>query len=1009
MVYVLRGCGWFSLPALVLGAFCAAARADLILLGVQYRADRSFPEYECFWRDSQYPGPCGASDPMGATVHVFLRNTGTSPVAVNDILLAGMSLKDSLVIVEQVVKRHPASIYFASLTPEELQTLLDAGEPVWYKTDPATIAPGSTAQAMVRLRQTPQTSTLNVGVVHTAGTLNATVPVAPDQPRPAGVSFSSDLAKAYIYWRRSPAGTAPVSILLDGIEVTAGAHTVSDPALNVAVTVLRPSQPFAPGSFHVFQAVYADGQTATAGVRAMANELIYGMWGAWPGADGDYVVARNYILDVTNHNINAQVVTLGSTAVQSYIKTAEGQQFAADHGLGFVTDDIGKWGVQRPYMWFIRDEPDAADFRVLDLPEDKKIGSLAQSAIAEGDYLRGGDPTVPTTINIDGTYKPYNWYNYGHVPDVLMSDPYYQARLRTALWSKPTTIPLYSKATYIYAVTQLAQSSGEPNPLHIVLYSCEYIDSSGEVFPFPTAESKRIEAYYALAGGAKGLSYWWYIPGSPANGVGAATVRGDPDAAPLWREIGLLGAEVRTAGPVLVTSCPVGLNVQTSPGLWARSLLARDDTLVLLAVNDNYHNDEGGCHYTPLTNASLTVDLPAWMASPTAFEIDAGGIRNISVQLSADSLQVNLGTVDLTRMIVVTTDSALRPALQQRYDGLFRTKVCNLAPELCAAANPPGITAHPQPQSVCSGDTASLTVAASGSTPLTYQWQKNQSDLVEGGRFSGATAATLTISGAGASDAADYRCVVSNAYGSATSNEAALAVSPCTSSCLQNPGFEAGFTAGVGNGWTKFNRMGNVTCSDETTEKHSGAHCQEVYSHDSANDGGVYQRFATVLGRTCSVTAWIKVYSPQGTGIAEGYLGIDPYGGTDSNSANIIWHSKPYDYWSPKTWTGTAQSNFVTVYLRGRSTKAASLNKTAYVWLDDVSVSLVKPDLDSDCDVDFDDFELFQACISGPATAPLAGCQNRDFDLDGDVDQTDFGIFQRCFSGTMGVDPACGD
>jgi len=529
---------WCLAMIVVVGGFvCAAARADVTILGVQYRPDRAFPEHECFWHQSQFPGPCGPSSPMGATVHVYLRNDGSSSVTVQDMLLAGLSLEMALKEEEQVVKRHPRSIWFEHLTPEQLQTLVDAGEPVWYKADPPTIAPGTTAQAMVRLRQVPVTPTVSVGVVHSGGTVSTEIPVEADAPQVAGVSFSQDLTRVYLYWRRSGGGI-PIAIRMDGTDVTADATTVGDATVGTAVSVLQRPTPLSPMSFHVFQAVYADGKTATAGVRTWANPFIYGTWGARPGDDDDLDAARAWIDEATNHCVNALVVTLGSSALGDLLKTDSGRQYAADHGYGFVIDDVGKWGCNDPLMWFIRDEPDAADSRVYNLPEDKKVGSLAMMCLERGAELRAANPNVPTALNIDGTYKPYNWYNYGQVPDVLMTDPYYQARLREAYWTYPERIPLYSKATYIYAVTQVAQSSCEPNPLHVILYSCEYKDTTtGQTFPFPTPESKRIEVYYALAGGAKGISYWWFKPGKPSNGL----MDGGPDAEALWREIGLLG------------------------------------------------------------------------------------------------------------------------------------------------------------------------------------------------------------------------------------------------------------------------------------------------------------------------------------------------------------------------------------------------------------------------------------------------------------------------------------
>ncbi|MGQ9651900.1 MAG: immunoglobulin domain-containing protein [Phycisphaerae bacterium] len=769
-------CRTLLIPLFVLAIVVAgsAANAAVTLLGVHYKPDRAFPEYECFWHPDQLPEPCGPSTPMGASVHVLLLNSGPSSVTVQDVTLAGISLELALYEEEQVVKRHPVSIYFAlahgAITQQQFNTLVSAGEPVWYKADPRTIAAGTAAQIVVRLRQVPTTPTVGIAVIHTGGSTVATVPVDPDQPQAAGVSFSSDLNRVYLYWRRGN-GTAPTTILMDGINVTASTTTVHDPDVDIAASVLQLAQPLSPASFHVYQGIYTDGRVASAGVRTWANPFIYGTWGARDAPDGDYAAARAWVDDATNHCVNSLVVQGGSEALKSYLKTAEGRQYAADHGYGFVIDEIGKWSCQNPQLWFIRDEPDAADSRVTGLPGDKLVGSLADMAVEHGEELRAAYPTGPTTLNIDSTYTPFNWYNYGQVPDVLMTDPYYQNRLREALWFYPPRIPLYTKATYIYAVSRVARSSCEPNPLHVVLYSCEYVDTTtGQRFPFAPPTCKRIEVYYALAAGATGMSYWWYLPGKPSNGLGAGTSA----ALALWREIGLLGAEIRTAAELLVTACPAAVNMQPAAGLWVRCLVVGTDALLLLVVNDQYYNDEQGCHYTPATGASLTLKVPTWLQSPTAFEIAAGGIRDVTTQVAGDQLQMDLGTVDVTRMIVLTSSALLRNGLEQRYAEEVHPKLCSFAPDVCL----PMITQQPVSQIATAGSTACFAIQASGVGTLSYQWQKNGWNLVDDGHYSGCNTATLTISNIDTADAANYRCRVSAANGSVFSHQAQLTVEP---------------------------------------------------------------------------------------------------------------------------------------------------------------------------------------------------------------------------------------
>ena len=86
---------------------------------------------------------------------------------------------------------------------------------------------------------------------------------------------------------------------------------------------------------------------------------------------------------------------------------------------------------------------------------------------------------------------------------------------------------------------------------------------------------------------------------------------------------------------------------------------------------------------------------------------------------------------------------------------------------------PVSITAQPANQTVTVGQTATFSVAASGTPPLTYQWQKN------GANISGASAASYPTPPTAATDSgAKFDVVVSNYAGSVTSSMATLTVNP---------------------------------------------------------------------------------------------------------------------------------------------------------------------------------------------------------------------------------------
>ncbi|HWA26466.1 MAG TPA: matrixin family metalloprotease [Lacunisphaera sp.] len=82
----------------------------------------------------------------------------------------------------------------------------------------------------------------------------------------------------------------------------------------------------------------------------------------------------------------------------------------------------------------------------------------------------------------------------------------------------------------------------------------------------------------------------------------------------------------------------------------------------------------------------------------------------------------------------------------------------------------PAITTQPSSLTVTSGSSASFSVAASGSSPLSYQWSFG------GTAISGATSSTFNITSATSANAGTYTVTVSNAAGSVTSNAATLSV-----------------------------------------------------------------------------------------------------------------------------------------------------------------------------------------------------------------------------------------
>ena len=119
------------------------------------------------------------------------------------------------------------------------------------------------------------------------------------------------------------------------------------------------------------------------------------------------------------------------------------------------------------------------------------------------------------------------------------------------------------------------------------------------------------------------------------------------------------------------------------------------------------------------------------------------------------------------------------------------------------SGQPPAITSQPQNQTMTNGADITFSVSASGTPPLSYQWQFTPtSDVgVQGTNLPGAVSSNLTLTGVTFSQAGFYAAVVTNAAGSTISDPVALGVW-----CASAPAFSYLTYNAHGNGLTNWSR-----------------------------------------------------------------------------------------------------------------------------------------------------------------------------------------------------------
>lgn len=363
-------------------------------------------------------------------------------------------------------------------------------------------------------------------------------------------------------------------------------------------------------------------------------------------------------------------------------------------------------------------------------------------------------------------------------------------------------------------------------------------------------------------------------PASPAS----ATV-GSPFAA----AFALTGAN-GTVGSYTISGLPPGLAVPNSTASGSNRLL---------------NNSTGTISGTPTTAGNYVVNITAWQFSnatgdsipntytinvtgggggvvapsisthPAAQSVTAGQAASFSVTASGtepftyqwrkDGNNIG-GATNSTYSIAstVTGDAGAYSVVVTNSAGSATSN--NAALTVSAAATAPSISSHPSSQNVTAGQTASFSVTASGTAPLSYQWRK------DGNNISGATASTFSIASVATGDAGTYSVVVTNSAGSATSNNATLtvtaaAVAPSITSHPADQRITAGQTASfsvTANGTAPLNYQWQ---KDGANIGGATAPTLSIMSAAEDNIGGYSVIVSNAAGSVISGTAYLSLSS----------------------------------------------------------------------------------------------------------------------------------------------------
>lgn len=224
--------------------------------------------------------------------------------------------------------------------------------------------------------------------------------------------------------------------------------------------------------------------------------------------------------------------------------------------------------------------------------------------------------------------------------------------------------------------------------------------------------------------------------------------------------------------------------------------------------------------------------------------------------------------------------------------------------------NPPAITAHPTNRTVIAGANVVLSVTATGSAPLRYQWRRNGTNLI------GSTNATLSLLNIQAANAGTYHVRVTNSVGVVLSSNAIITVNsapvitahPQSKTVAQNGSITL-LASASGSPTPTFQwRKNGVSLAGKTASS-------LLITNFTVSDAGDYMVVASnSVGTASSTTATLAMNTPlradsfiRGT---NGTFQISIIG--EANTFYVLERTENFTQWFPVV-TNSSPSGFLTL------------------------------------------------------------------------------------------------
>lgn len=288
------------------------------------------------------------------------------------------------------------------------------------------------------------------------------------------------------------------------------------------------------------------------------------------------------------------------------------------------------------------------------------------------------------------------------------------------------------------------------------------------------------------------------------------------------------------------------------------------------------------------------------LGAPLELSAQTRGTAPIHLQWQRDGLDLpgQNGPV-LSLAATVAADAGAYRLMATNPHGAATSQVATVT----LSTNPPRIENQSQSLAVVPGDGAEFWVDCTGSNPLHYQWQKNGADLA------GATEPSLWIGNAQPADSGSYRVVVTNLFGTVTSETVTLTVTDPIAEALDAPALR----------FDPYDDLTPWTVVTDTTHDGSDAARSAPIEHDG------FSGLKTTLTGPGTLKFWWKVSSEPDADVFQ-FLVDDAFQGQISGEVD----------WQPMTFAvGPGEHTILWLYAK---TPSGTGGEDA-AWLDQVEWS----------------------------------------------------------------------